>query len=155
VLPTLRRHRLALWVGFITAALPLAATLCVTTAAATATPKVVVKPATGLTKGKIVKVTGSGFKPDDQVFLVQCLKNATGQNQCDISTATSATIAGTGVRPSTTFKVVTGKVGNGTCGTKISNLKNCVINVGNVSGSDAASTPIDFKAPKHGPKRAS
>jgi hypothetical protein len=127
--------------------------LGVATATAATTPKLVAKPATALTKGKTVKVTGSGFKPHDQVFLVECLAVATGQGQCDVGTATPATITAKGVLPPTKFKVVTGKIGKGSCGTKASNLKNCVINAGNASGGDTASVPIAFKAPKRVSKK--
>jgi hypothetical protein len=117
-------------------------------AASATTPKLVVKPAVGLMKGKVIRVTGSGFKAHDQVFLVECLAVAAGQSQCDIDTATPATITANGVLPSTKFKVLTGKIGNGTCGTKPSTLKKCVINAGNASGGDTATAPIAFKAPK-------
>jgi hypothetical protein len=121
--------------------------------AAAAAPKLMVKPATGLIKGKTVKVTGSGFTPHDQVFLVECLAVATGQGQCDINTATPASITAKGILPPTYFTVVTGKIGNKSCGTKKSNLKGCVINVGNANGGDTATTPIAFKMPKKAPKR--
>jgi len=113
----------------------------------------VAKPATGLTNHKMVKVTGSGFKPNDQVFLVECLAAATGQGQCDISTATPVSITATGVLPPTYFTVLTAKIANKTCGTKKSNLKNCVINAGNASGGDTATVPIAFKVPKRASKK--
>jgi hypothetical protein len=75
------------------------------------------------------------------VFLVECLAAAAGQSQCDIDTATPAAITANGVLPSTKFKVLTGKIGNGTCGTKPSTLKKCVINAGNSSGGDTATAP--------------
>jgi len=115
-------------------------------------PKLVAKPAVGLKKGSVVKVSGSGFKPHDQVFLVECLAVASGGSQCAINTATPVTITAKGVLPATKFKVVTGKVGNGTCGTKPSNLKSCVINAGNASGGDTATVKIAFKAPKKASK---
>jgi hypothetical protein len=116
--------------------------------ASASTPRLVAKPATGLTKGKLVKVSGTGFKSHDQVFLVECLAVAKGQSQCDINTATPATIGAKGVLSPTIFRVVTGKVGNGTCGTTATNLKKCVINAGNASGKDTASVRIVFKASK-------
>ena len=97
---------------------------------------------------RVVKVIGSGFKPHDHVFLVECLASATGQSQCDINTATPATITAKGVLPRTKFTVVSGKVGTGHCGTALSNLKACVINAGNANGGDTASTPITFAPPK-------
>ncbi len=117
-------------------------------ASAVATPTLVVAPSTALHNDRVVKVIGSGFKPHDHVFLVECLASATGQSQCDINTATPATITAKGVLPRTKFTVVSGKVGTGHCGTALSNLKACVINAGNANGGDTASTPITFAPPK-------
>ena len=114
-----------------------------------ATPKraLVVTPSTNLTKGQKVSVSGSGFTPNDQVYLVECLLKATGQNGCDVATATPVTITAKGVLPPTAFSVVTGVVGSGTCGTNASNLKACALSAGNASGGDSAVAPIVFKAP--------
>jgi hypothetical protein len=53
--------------------------------------------------------------------------------------------------PKSTFKVSTGKIGSGkgsgACGTKTSNLKDCGVSVGNISGGDSAVFRIAFKAP--------
>jgi hypothetical protein len=121
-------------------------------AGAAAAPRLVAKPATGLHNGTVVQVTGARFKPHDHVFLVECLAVATGQGQCDISTATPATITAQGVLPRTRFKVLAGKIGSGSCGTTASNLKSCVINAGNANGGDTASAPIAFGAPKRAAK---
>jgi Neocarzinostatin family len=114
--------------------------------------KLEAKPAVGLKNRQVVKVSGSGFKPHDLVFLVECLRTASGQNQCDTATATLATITSKGVFPSTPFKVVTGKVGGGHCGTNRSNLKDCVIDAGNETGTDTATVTISFKEPQTHPK---
>jgi hypothetical protein len=111
------------------------------------TRKLVVTPSTNLVKGQRVTVTGSGFTPHDQVYLVECQVKATGQNGCDVATATPVTISATGVLPATAFSVVTGTVGSGTCGTKTTNLKACAISAGNATGGDSAVAPIAFKAP--------
>jgi hypothetical protein len=112
-----------------------------------ATPTITVKPAKGLTKGQTVTVSGKGFTPGDSVFVVECLATTTGETGCDVSTATAAKISATGALPATKFKVVTGKVGSGKCGTKASNLKKCDIDVGNASGKDSATAPVVFKKP--------
>ena len=147
-----RSHRLALYGAAMAVTIVLTGSVAIGDAAAVA-PKLVAKPATGLVNGKTVKVTGSGFTPNDQVFLVECLAVATGQGQCDISTATPATITAKGILPPTYFTVVTGKIGNKSCGTKQSNLKGCVINAGNAAGGDTATTPIAFKMPKKARKK--
>ncbi|MFI5035934.1 MAG: neocarzinostatin apoprotein domain-containing protein [Acidimicrobiales bacterium] len=117
-------------------------------AGAKTTPHVVATPATGLKNGTTVKVTGSGFKPGDTVYVVQCVWNATGQAGCNYLSATPATVTTKGTLPVTKYKVTTGTVGNGKCGTKKSNLRNCEISVGNISGGDSAVTRITFVLPK-------
>jgi hypothetical protein len=117
-------------------------------ATAAKTPKLVVTPSGGLRNGQVVKVSGSGFKAHDQVFIVECLATAQGQAQCATLGATLATISAKGLLASTKFKVATGKIGNGKCGTTTANLKSCAISVGNISGGDSATARIYFIAPK-------
>ena len=118
------------------------------TSASAATPKVVVTPSTNLHNGETVHVTGSGFKPGDTVFIVECLRKAKGESGCKVvGIPPSATITATGKLPKVTFKVTTGKVGSGKCGTTKANLKSCAVSVGNASGSDSGVGPIVFKLP--------
>jgi hypothetical protein len=117
-------------------------------AGAAATPKLVVTPSTGLTNHKIVTVSGTGFKPKDNVYITECQANAKGEAGCDIFTALPAKISAKGVLAKTKFKLVTGTVGNGKCGTATSNLKKCAVSVGNASGGDSAVFKIVFAAPK-------
>lgn len=115
-------------------------------ASATSVPKLVVTPSTNLHNKELVRVTGSGFKPGDSVYVVECLLSAKGAAGCNISAAIPATITATGLLPRTTFKVLTGKIGNGKCGTRTSNLKTCAISAGNIAGGDSAVARITFKA---------
>jgi hypothetical protein len=115
-------------------------------ASATTVPKLVVVPSTNLHNGEKVRVTGSGFTPGDSVYVVECLASAKGAAGCNTLGATPATISATGLLPKTSFKVITGKIGNGKCGTKASNLKTCAISAGNISGGDSAVAHITFKA---------
>jgi hypothetical protein len=117
-------------------------------AGAAAIPKLVVTPSTGLTNHKIVTVSGTGFKPKDNVYITECQANAKGEAGCDIFTALPAKISAKGVLAKTKFKLVTGTVGNGKCGTATSNLKKCAVSVGNASGGDSAVFKIVFAAPK-------
>lgn len=119
----------------------------VVTPASAATRKLVIKPATGLTNHEQVEVTGSGFTPGNQVYLIECQSDATGASGCDLKTITPVTITSTGALLKTKFKVVTGKVGNGTCGTKASNLKKCDVDAGDTSGGDTAVGPVVFRKP--------
>jgi Neocarzinostatin family len=118
------------------------------TNASAATPKLVVTPSTGLTNHKVVTVSGTGFKPKDQVYITECQANAKGEAGCDIFLATPVKITAAGVLPKTKFKVATGTIGNGKCGTAAANLKKCAVSVGNASGGDSAVFKITFAAPK-------
>jgi hypothetical protein len=121
----------------------------VTSASAAGKPKVVVSPSTNLRNGETVSVAGSGFKPGDTVFFVECLAKAKGQANCAVNgIPPSETITKTGLLPRTKFKVVEGKIGNGKCGTTKANLKACAVSVGNATGGDSAVGVIAFKAPK-------
>jgi hypothetical protein len=104
-----------------------------------------VTPSTNLRNGETVKVSGTGFKKGDFVYVVQCLVGAKGGAQCNELGATPATINAKGVLPVTSFKVSTGSIGGGTCGTKPSNLKKCDVSVGNAQGKDSAVFPVVFK----------
>ena len=108
------------------------------------TPSVTVSKTSGLKNGQSVTVTGSGFTPGDSVYVIECLKGASGQAGCDLTTATAVTVNSDGTLPSTSFKVVTGAVATGTCGTTAANAHNCVIAVANISGGDAGEAPIAF-----------
>jgi len=143
-----RRIRLSLGVATLAFGLLTTTTLGVVTASAVAKPVLKVTPATGLTNHRTVKVTGTGFKPKEQVYLVECLATASGGSQCNIAGAVPVTISAKGVFPVTTFKVVTGAIGKGKCGTKASNLKSCALSAGTASGTDTAVARITFKLAK-------
>lgn len=115
-------------------------------ASGAAGPKVVVSPAVNLHNGEVVHVRGSGFKPGDTVFLVECLRTAKNESGCKVASGIppSKTITSTGLLPETTFKVSTGKIGNGTCGTTKTNLKDCAVSVGNATGGDSGVGDITF-----------
>lgn len=110
-------------------------------------PGVSVTPSTGLTNGATVTLTGSDFTDGDSVYAVECLQTATSEAGCDTSTATPITVSSTGTLPSTSFKVVAGAVGNGTCGTTLANSDDCIIEVANLSGGDRGVATIQFTAP--------
>jgi hypothetical protein len=130
--------------GVLTAML-LATTGGVLSAGASSGPKLTVTPSTNLKNGETVKVSGTGFKKGDSVYVVECLVKAKGGGQCNELGATPATISAKGVLAPTKFKVLTGTIGNGKCGTATANLASCDVSVGNASGGDSASFPIKFK----------
>jgi hypothetical protein len=115
--------------------------------AASPRPTVVVSPSGSLKNGQVVKVSGHGFKPGDSVFIIECLTTSKNSTGCDVATATPVTITAKGLLPPTKFKVVTGVVGSGACGTTKGNLKNCALDVGNMAGTDAGTARIIFLAP--------
>jgi hypothetical protein len=131
----------------ITFAVPVATTTTTTTAPpVNHGPRTLhVAPTTKLTNGSKVKVSGTGFKVGDHVYVVECLATSTSQAGCDLKTLKAVTITGSGVLRAFSFKVVTGKIGTGTCGTKASNLKSCSISVANASKGDSARVRIAFK----------
>jgi hypothetical protein len=106
----------------------------------------VATPSTGLSNHQTVKVTGTGFTPNDQVFLIECVASSTNQAGCDLGSATMVTVSAKGVLPPTAFMVLTGTIGNGKCGTTAANAGACAVNVGNASGGDTAQALIKFKA---------
>jgi hypothetical protein len=123
-----------------------------TTTATTTTPPVKigprrfhVAPVKNLRNGSKVRVSGTGFKPGDQVYVIECLATSTSEAGCDIKTLHPVKITAKGVLPAFNFRVVNGKIGTGTCGTKASNLRSCSISVANASKGDSARTRIAFK----------
>ena len=116
-------------------------------AAAKAKPSLTVTPSVGLHNGTTVKITGKGFKAKDQLYIVECLRVATGQGGCSTSVLVPVVVNARGAFPAVKFKVFTGTVGKGKCGTSAATLKSCALSAGNASGGDTASAPIVF-APK-------
>jgi hypothetical protein len=114
-------------------------------AGAATAPKLKVTPSTNLKNHEKIKVSGTGFKAGDTVYVVECLVTAKGGSSCNELGAIPATVSASGVLPTTTFTVITGKIGGGTCGTTPANLKKCAISAGDAEGKDTASFPIVFK----------
>jgi len=104
-----------------------------------------VAPVKGLKNHSSVRVSGTGFKPRDQVYVVECLTTSRSQAGCDLKTLKPVRITASGVLPAFRFKVVAGKIGTGSCGTKASNLKSCAISVANATKGDSAQVRITFK----------
>jgi hypothetical protein len=99
-------------------------------------------PSKGLTNGKTVKVTAKGLPvttkgKKNSFFVAECNSLVTGslsladESHCDISTAKAIKVSKKGSF-SGKFKVVTGKVGDGYCGT--AGHLTCVIGVGDIAG---------------------
>ena len=132
----------------ITFAMPTVTSTTTTTTLPKIGPRVFhATPVSGLKNHQSVRVWGTGFKPHDQVFVVECLATSTSQAGCDLHTLRPVTITARGVLPAIAFKVVTGRIGTGSCGTKASNLKSCAISVANASKGDSGRVRIAFRLP--------
>jgi neocarzinostatin family protein len=130
----------------ITFALPSPTTTTTTTIPVKVGPrKFHVAPVKNLKNGSRVKVWGTGFKPHDQVYVIECLATSKSEAGCDLKTLHPVKITATGVLPAFNFKVVTGKIGTGTCGTTAKNLKSCAISVANATKGDSGQVRITFK----------
>ena len=134
--------------GFAAGAMMVGSLLVFATTTASAAGVLTVTPHTGLTNGQVVKVSGSGFVPNEAVYVIECLASATSAASCDINTVVPAMTDANGVLPSTNFAVATGIIsGTTTCGTSSSDLANCIISVGTAQATDTATTPITFALP--------
>jgi hypothetical protein len=129
----------------ITFATPVATTTTTTPPVKIGPRRFHVAPVKNLRNGSKVRVSGTGFKPGDQVYVIECLATSTSEAGCDLKTLHPVKITAKGVLSAFNFKVVTGKIGTGACGTKASNLKSCSISVANASKGDSARTRIAFK----------
>lgn len=124
--------------------------LTMATAAGAATISVKISPTSGLTTGQMVKISGKGLPTTAKGksiawFADECTSAVAGkltvadEKHCDVALAKGLKVAKNGTF-ATTFKVATGKVGDGTC----SSTAPCVIGIGNVSGQGTV-TKITFK----------
>ncbi len=118
------------------------------TFAALTGPTITVSPSTGLKNGETVTITGSGFTPGDSLYALECLATATSAAGCNAAGATPITANSDGTLPSTTFKVSTGTIGSGACGTTAANVRDCVITVATVTGTDVAQETIELNFEK-------
>ncbi|HEY5438599.1 MAG TPA: neocarzinostatin apoprotein domain-containing protein, partial [Acidimicrobiales bacterium] len=134
-----------------TAAAPITFNLPVATTTTTTAPptkkprKFHAAPITNLRNGSSVRLSGTGFKANEQLYAIECLWTSKGQAGCDLKTLHPVKTTASGAIPAFKFKVVNGKIGNGTCGTKKSNLKSCDISIATASKGDAAKIRIAFK----------
>jgi hypothetical protein len=96
-------------------------------AAGSGSPTLKVAPGAKLTNMKAVVVSGTHFTPGDEIILLECQRSASLIIGCDPATATPAKVTSTGHILQTSFTVMTGLVGTGTCGTSKSDAKDCSI----------------------------
>lgn len=104
-----------------------------------------VAPVTNLRNGSSVRVWGTGFKANEQLYAIECLWTSRGAAGCNLKTLHPVRTTASGAIRAFKFKVVNGKIGNGTCGTKRANLKSCDISIATASKADSAKIRIAFK----------
>lgn len=102
-------------------------------------------PVTNLRNGSSVRVWGTGFKANEQLYAIECLWTSKGEAGCNLKTLHPVKTTASGAIRAFKFKVVNGKIGNGTCGTKRANLKSCDISIATISKGDSAKIRIAFK----------
>jgi len=103
-----------------------------------------VTPSTNLADGQTVTVTGSGWTPNEQVYLVECTRTTNGDDGCNIQDNVPIVVTSAGTFPSgISFKVFVGTAGKGSCGTS-STLDNCELSVGNIAQTESATENITF-----------
>jgi hypothetical protein len=111
-------------------------------AATTVVPSFTITPDIGLTNGQTVSLSGSGFTPGASLAGVECNGQATGIAGCDTSSIDPITVTSSGTF-TVTFSVMTGTIGNGTCGTTALNTL-CFIAIGTTSDALVADASFGF-----------
>jgi len=129
-------------IAVATLALASMATFGVVTASAAA-PAATVTPSTALLTGQTVAVTGTGLTAGATVAIVECIATATTAAGCNTAGAVFAVVNADGTLPSTNFIVLTGAIGNGTCGTSTTDLT-CLLVISTTFGTTLAASPITF-----------
>jgi len=148
---SIRRYVLPIAAG-ASLVLGLAVALPTAVSAKSTNPSIKISPKAVANAGGTVTVTGKNFgDATTGVNLVMCLVGATGQNNCDVGTATPVTVSTTGTF-SQTFVVPGGSNVTGgysdeagdMCGTTAANQKSCGIGAGNPTETEVA-TPVAIK----------
>ena len=141
------RNSKILYASVLSAAL-ISGFITITSASAASSPVIKVAPAKALKNGQKIMISGSGFTPNDNVYVIECLANAKGQADCNTIGAVPATIDAKGKLHATAFAVATGTIGSKKCGTTKANASACDISVGNATGGDSTVGAISFAVKK-------
>jgi hypothetical protein len=114
-------------------------------------PSITVTPSKDLHKGQKVEITGSNFPHKTELGIVECNPRVLKDNPaaCATTHLVSVKTGSKGTFSKTSFRVITGTVGNGSCGTTKKNLT-CYIFVWepNVTSTVDAYAAIQFAKPK-------
>ena len=112
-------------------------------------PKGKVTPNTLLANDQVLIVTGKHFSAGENVYIVECNSSVmtTGIDACNTqSDIGGATTTRKGLVPATTYTVLTGVIGNGSCGTSRADRK-CYIAISNSSINQNALVEVFFAVP--------
>ena len=107
-------------------------------------PHLTVTPNIDLHGGSAVSVSGAGLPKSTPISLAECLDVATSASGCDTTYAVAATTTATGALAKTTFDVVSGSIGTGTCGTAAYDDNACKIVAVDSLDNPLAATAISF-----------
>jgi hypothetical protein len=115
------------------------------------TPSITVTPSTKLHKSQRVTITGKNFPHKAKLAIVECTPRVLKDDPaaCATTHLLPVTTGSTGTFPKTSFQVITGTVGDGSCGTTEKNLT-CYIYVWepSVTSTVDANAAIVFAKPK-------
>ena len=115
------------------------------------TPSITVVPSSDLHKSQKVEITGKNFPHKTKLGIVECTPRVLKDDPaaCATTHLLSVTTGSTGSFSKTSFQVITGTVGDGSCGTTKKNLT-CYIFVWepSVPGTVDADAAIVFAKPK-------
>jgi hypothetical protein len=103
-------------------------------AAGSGSPALHAGPKAKLSNMSVIRVFGSHFIPGDEIILLECQRTASLIIGCDPVTATPVKVTAEGKILPTSFTVMTGVVGTGTCGTSKTDAKDCSIEAEDPSG---------------------
>ncbi len=150
-----RRWAAAVVLGLLAVATGTGAAMCGATAAGAASVAIKVTPATGLVNGQTVTLSGRGlarsYRGTAQTwFATECTRSVQGRMNpstdtphCDITNARAIRVGRNGTFTAR-FRVVTGIIGDGYCGT--AGHLSCVIGIGTAQGLGTV-VRIRFKTP--------
>ena len=112
-------------------------------------PIITVTPSVGLHRSQKVEITGKNFPHKTALVIVECNPHVL-RNDSAASASTHLVFVNTGLKgtfPKTSFRVITGKVGDGSCGTTTKNLT-CYIFVSEPSVTSTVDTHTAIKFAK-------
>lgn len=116
----------------------LAALTVLPTSVSSAAGRLTIHPSGIVRIGQVITVTGVGFVPRDEVYIVECLKTV-----CNIDSAIPAKISSKGTLLPTHFRLTSVITVPGECGPKIANA--CFLAISNQQGGDKATAALKFR----------